>query len=136
MKGKIKFDCNHDTICHGICPETDCREKCIRETARTILERVKDHTRKDVHLHLFKHTGESKHEVLDISNYGIIGKWDRNNTRKDKIAETLLIKETKPTLKRYISSIKTFQLIVVKYLLFVICFADLKYVNKVVFFVL
>ena len=70
-----------------------------------ISERVKDHTRKDVHSHLFKHAVESEHVVLDITNYSIIEKWYRNNTRKHKIAEALLIKEMKPILNRQDQSI-------------------------------
>ena len=33
VKDKAKFDYNHDTVYHGTCLETDCREKCIGETA-------------------------------------------------------------------------------------------------------
>ena len=75
-----------------------CSENYIRETARRISERVKDHTGKDVHSHLFKHAVESGHEVLDVTNYSIIGKEYGNNVKKRKIAEELLIKEIKPTL--------------------------------------
>ena len=74
VKDKTKFEHNHDIVYHGICPETDCSENYIGETARRISERVKDHTGKDVHWHLFKHAVESGHEVLDVTNYSIIGK--------------------------------------------------------------
>ena len=73
--------------------------KNIGETARRIPERVKDHTNKDVHLHLIKHAVESGHEVLHVTNYNIIGQGYQNN-RKRKIAEALLIKEIKPTMNR------------------------------------
>ena len=100
VKDKTKFERNHDIVYHGTCPETDCPENCIREPARIILERVEDHTGKDVHSHLFKHTVESGHEVLDVTNYSIIAKGYRNITRKRKITEALLIKAMKPTPNR------------------------------------
>ena len=102
---KTKFKHNHDTVYHGTCPETDCPENYIGETAQRILDRVKDHTGKDVHSDLFKHAVESGHEILAVTNYSIIGKWYRNNIRKRKIAEALLIKDIKPTLNRQDESI-------------------------------
>ena len=64
------------------------------------MERVKGHTGKDVHSHLFRNAIEREHEVLNVTNYSIIGKGYWNNTRKRKIAETFLIKEIKPTVNR------------------------------------
>ena len=105
VKDKTKFEHNHDIVYHGICPETDCSENYIGETARRISERVKDHTGKDVHSHLFKHAVESGHEVLDVTNYSIIGKGYGINIKKRKIVEKLLIKEIKPTRNRQGQSI-------------------------------
>ena len=105
VKDKTKFEHNHDIVYHGICPETDCSENYIGETAWRISERVKDHAGKDVHSHLFKHAVESGHKVLDVTNYSIIGKGYGNNIKKRKIAEALLIKEIKPTLNRQDQSI-------------------------------
>ena len=82
MKDKTKFGHNRDIVYHGTCPETDCSENYIGETARRISESVKDNTGKDVHSHFFKRAIKSRHEVLDISNYSIIGKEYGNNTRK------------------------------------------------------
>ena len=59
----------------------------------------------DVHSDLFKYAVESGHKVLDVTNYSIIGKGYGNNIKKRKIAETLLIKEIKPTLNRQDQSI-------------------------------
>ena len=96
----------------------------IRETARRISERAKDHVSKDVNSHFFKHAVESEHEVFYITYYSIIGKGYRHSTRKQNIAEELLTKEIKPTLNRQDLSIALKllqlikQLIVAKYLLF------------------
>lgn len=54
------------------------------------------------------------HPILGINNYKIIGKEYKNNTRKRKIAEELVIKEMKPIInkKRYFSRMKTVQLMI------------------------
>ena len=93
VKDKTKFEHNHETFYPGTCTETDCHENYIGETARRISERANYHAGKKVHSHRFKHTMESGHEVLDVTNCSIIGKRYRNNTRKRKIAEVLLIKD-------------------------------------------
>ena len=105
VKNKTKFGHNHDIVYHGTCYKTDCPENYIGETARRISERAKDHTGRYVRSHLFKHAVESGHEVLDVTYYSIIGKGYRNNNRKRKIAEALLIKEIKPTPNRKDQSI-------------------------------
>ena len=64
------------------------------------MERVLDQTARDRNSHLFKHSVESGYPVLDINNYKIIEKGHKNIARKQKIAETLLIKEVKPTLNK------------------------------------
>ena len=105
VKDKTKFEHNRNIVYHGTCPETDCPENYIGETAKRISEKVKDHTGKDISFHLCKHRLESGHEVLDVTNYSIIEKGYQNNTRKRKIAEALLIKEIKPTLNQQDQSI-------------------------------
>lgn len=72
-------------------PKNDCPENYIGDTAWRILERVKYHAGKDVYSYLCRHAIESKYEVLDVTNYIIIGKGSRNNTRKHKTTEALLI---------------------------------------------
>ena len=49
-------------------------EVSLAKIAQRILERVKDHTGKDVHLHFFKHANERGHEILNVTNCSIIGK--------------------------------------------------------------
>ena len=98
MKNKTKSKHNTNIVYHGTCHETDCPENYIGETAQGILERVKDHTGKDIHSHLFKHTVESGNELFDVTNYSITGKGYQNNIKRCYIANVLLIKEIKPTV--------------------------------------
>ena len=53
LKNKIKLKNNHDIVDHRICPENDCSENYIEETARRISERVNDHTGKDAYTRIF-----------------------------------------------------------------------------------
>ena len=48
----------------------------------------------DTNSHLFKHSVQSGHSVLDMSNYKIIQKGYENIVRKGNIAEAFLIKGT------------------------------------------
>ena len=64
-----------------------------------------DHTGKVINRHLYKHSIETSHQALEISDYRIIGNGYGNNWKKWKIAEALLIEELKPTLKKQDKSI-------------------------------
>ena len=105
VKDRTIFSHNHDIIYHGNCPENGFSDDYVGETARRISERVLDHTGKDINSHLYKHSIETGHQTLEISDYWIIGNGYKNNGKKQKIAETLLIKELNPTLKKQDKSI-------------------------------
>ena len=97
VKDVTKFKRNHDIIYQGRCPEIGCNDHYLGETGHRISERVLDHAGRDPNSHLFKHSVESGHAVLDKNSYKIIEEGYRNNVRKRKIAEALLIKEMKPS---------------------------------------
>ena len=96
---------NHDLIYHGNCPLNGCPDNSIGETARGILERVLDHTGRDINSHAYKHSIKIGHQNLEISDYRIIGNGYGNNWNKQKIAEALLVKELNPTLNKQDKSI-------------------------------
>ena len=48
--------------------------------------------------HLVKHARETGHLPVDTANFEVVGSGYRNDTRRRKIAETLLLKKLKPTL--------------------------------------
>ena len=105
VKDRTIFSHNDDIIYHGNCPENYCPNNCIGETARRISERVLDHTGKGINSHLYKHSFETGHQTLEISDYRIIRNEYGNNWKKGKIAEALLIKELKPALNKQDKSI-------------------------------
>ena len=63
-------------------------------------ERISDDSGRDISSYLLKHAIESGHRHITGENFKIINNGFRNNTSKRKIAESLLIKEKKPTLKK------------------------------------
>ena len=90
VKGEFKH--NHDVIYQGRCPEIDCYDYYLEETGRRISERVLDHTGRGQNLHLCRHSIKSGYSAADVNNYKIIEKRYKNNVRKRKTAEALLIK--------------------------------------------
>ena len=74
VKGVTEFKQNHDIIYHDRCLEIECNDHYLGETACGISEKVLGHAGRDPNLHLFKHSVEKGHPVLDRNNYMIIEK--------------------------------------------------------------
>ena len=92
MKDVTKFKDNHDIIYLGRCPKICCNDQhtaqklkfCIKENhlgelARRIFERELDKAGRSSNSHLLKHHVESEHRVLDINDYKIIEKGNKNS---------------------------------------------------------
>lgn len=47
---------------------------------------------------MLKHSGESGNEIVSQYNFKVLAKNFKNNTGKQKIAESLLTKQIRPTL--------------------------------------
>ena len=98
VKDRTKFEHKHDVIYFGKCPEQNCIDNCLGESARRISERIIDHGGRDQKSHLFRHAVVNNHRNASYDHFKIIGSGFRNNTFKRNVAETLLIKESRPTL--------------------------------------
>ena len=73
------------------------------ESGRRISERIKDNNGRDLKSHILRHTVESGHANVSYEDFKIIAKNFNNNLRK--IAESLLIKEKRPTLNTHDKSV-------------------------------
>ena len=93
IKDKSKFDHQHDLVYDAKCPSELCDKNYIGESSRRIAERVKDHNGRDHKSHILKHSLETGHENVKSSDFSIISKNFNGNQRKQKTAESLLIKE-------------------------------------------
>ena len=63
-----------------------------------MLERVKDYNGRDTSSLIFKHCVATDHQFVSCDDLRIVGRNYRNNKRKRKITEALLIKNLKPLL--------------------------------------
>ena len=106
LKDQTKFEHKNDIIYHGKCPAEECPDNYIGETKRRMSERISDHNGRDISSYLLKHVIESGHRHITGENFKIINNGFRNNTLKRRIAESLLIKEKKPTLNKQEQSLK------------------------------
>ena len=88
----------HDIVYHVKCPESRCLEDYTGETACRLSKRVVDHNGRDAQPYLVKLAIEKCHKYPKIEDFNVIGKGYRNNTFKRKVAESLLIKDERPTL--------------------------------------
>ena len=94
VKDRAKFEHKH-VIYFGKCPEQNCTYNYLGKSARRISERIIDHGDGDQKSHLFSHAVVNDHRNASLKNNW---KWFQNNTSKRKVAESLLIKELRPTL--------------------------------------
>ena len=99
IKDKTEMKHNHDIIYCNECPEEQCNENYIGETAR-ITEKIVDHAGRNSNSYVYKHCIETGHRSSDINDLKIIGSNFRKNVFKRKIAEALLIKQLNPTLNK------------------------------------
>ena len=70
----------------------------IGESARRIIERVKDYGGRDTKSHVLKHSSEIEHVEVTQEDFKIIGSNFENNRLKRKITGALLIKQKRPSL--------------------------------------
>ena len=93
-----KFEHKHDVIYLGKCPEQNCTDNYLGESARRVSEGIIDHGGRDKKLHLFWHAVVNEHRNASYDDFKTIGSGFRNHTFKRKVAEALLIKELWPNL--------------------------------------
>ena len=98
VKDPVPFTEQNDVIYRSVCATESCDEDYVVEWATRLYECVKYHNGRNHSSHLVKHAGETGHLPIDTADFEVIGSGYRNNTRRRKIAEALLVKKLKPTL--------------------------------------
>ena len=106
VKDKIDFEHNHGLIYHAKCPEPTCIDDYVGESARRIREKIKDHNGRDHTSQVWNHSIEKPNKNVNTIDFKIIDKNLHNNKRKRKTAETLWIKDLRPTLNTQEKSIQ------------------------------
>ena len=97
-KDGTKFEHQHDIIYQVKCLAENCSDDYIGESARHVIERVKDHGGRDTKSHVLKHSSGKEHVEVTKEDFTIISSNFKNNILKRKIAEALLIKQKRPSL--------------------------------------
>ena len=98
LKDKTLFEEQHDLFYRAVCATKNCTKDYVGDTARRIVERVKDNNGRDQNSNLVKHAIENNHLPLVKSDFTIIDSGFRSDTRESKIAEALKIKVIRPSL--------------------------------------
>ena len=106
IKDKINEKHKHNLIYNTKCPEAFCTEDYLGETGRRIIERVADHDGKDKKSHLLKHLLTQNHRHVNLGNMKIIESGFHYKKLKQKISETLYIKQYRPSLNSQEQSVE------------------------------
>ena len=98
IKYETKFEHQHDLVYYVKFTEPSCRDNCVVETGRRIIERIKDDSGRDLASHMVKHNIETSHTDVNTANFKVTDMNVSNNKRKWRIAESLWIKHLRPAL--------------------------------------
>ena len=80
------------------CSAENFSDDYIGQSARRIIEKVKDHGGRDTKSYSLKHSSEKEHVEVTQEDFKIISSNFKNNRLKRKIAEASLIKQKRPSL--------------------------------------
>ena len=106
VKDRTDFEHNHYLIYHTKYPDQTCIDDYVGESARRIIERIKDPNGRDDTSHALKHSIEKSHKNVKTIDFKIIDKNFHNNKQKQECAEALWIKDLRPTLNTQEKSIQ------------------------------
>ena len=98
MKDKTPFEEQHDLPYRAVCATDNCTEDYVGEAVRHIAKRAKDHNGQVQHSHLANHAIENNHLPVVKGHFPILNSGYKNNTRKRKTAEALMIKVIRSSL--------------------------------------
>ena len=99
-KDKTKKEHHHDLTYSVKCPMKN------GETGRRlILERVNEHSGKDINSHMFKHSIAVNHPTVALYDFTVLSSGYRNRKFNRKLSESLFIKQNRPTLSKHCPSV-------------------------------
>ena len=74
IKDQIKFEHLHNVVYHTEYPNHECISRYNGQRRCRIAKRVAEHRGKDNKSHLFIHANETKHKIVNVNDFNIIGK--------------------------------------------------------------
>ena len=103
IKDKTKFDHKHDLVFYVKCPE--CHEYYIGKIGGRLHEQICNYSRKDSKSYMLKHSLENNHKNVSFEDFHIVLNGYTNWKFKQKIVETLFIKDLQPLLNTQETSV-------------------------------
>ena len=105
IKDKTSKEHQHDLTYSVVCPGTNYNEEYNGETGRRLIERVHEHSGKEVNSHVFKHSIETDHPTVTIGDFRVLKTSYRQKKFRRKLSEALFIKQNKPALNKQEASV-------------------------------
>ena len=105
VKDKIKKEHHHDLTYSVKYPMKNCPESYNDETGRRLMERVNEHSGKDINSHMFKHSMAANHSTVTLDDFTVLRSGYHNRKFKKKVSESLFIKQNRPTLNKHGTSV-------------------------------
>ena len=72
IKDKTSKEHQRDLTYSVVCPDANCSEEYNGETGRRLIERVHEHSGKDVSFHVFKHLIETDHPTVTTDDFRVL----------------------------------------------------------------
>ena len=105
VKDKTKKEHHHDLTYSVKCSMRNCLESYNGETGRRLIERLNEHSGKDINSHMFKHSIAANHPTVTLDNCTVFSSGYCNRKFKRKVSESLFIKQNRPTLNEQGNSV-------------------------------
>ena len=83
-----------------VCPDANYNEDYNGEIGRRLIERVHEHSDKDVNSHLFKHSIQTDHPTVTIDDFRILKTGYRQKMFRKKLSQYLFYEQNKPALNK------------------------------------
>ena len=91
LKDKVNFQHQNNVVYYEKCPNPNCKEDCIGETDRRVIERVIDQNKRDKKSHMLKRSRDKLHTYVCEDDFKLLGNNYQSNI-KQKIRESLFIR--------------------------------------------
>ena len=101
VNDKTKKEHHHDFTYSVKCPMKNCLDSYNGESGRRLIERVNEHSGKDINSHMFKHSMAANHPTVTLDEFIVLSSGYRNRKFTKKISESLFIKHNRSTSNKH-----------------------------------
>ena len=105
VNDKTKKDHHHDFTYSVKCPMKNCLDSYNGESGRRLIERVNEHSGKDINSHIFQNSMAANHPSVTLDDFTVLSSGYGNRKFKRKVSESLFIKQNRPTLNKHGTSV-------------------------------